>query len=152
MHIVATHVPDAHRLAFAVFGFDVACVGKAGCLFDWKRVHVGAKHYSRTLAITEQTDDARPSNLRRHFVGGCAKPIRGQSRRPRLLHRQLWMRVHVLVQGFELRNERIYVFQNGISGCRSGRFHSCHPSGERENGMQRREDFGMRPLASDKPT
>ena len=116
VHVVAAHVPHRHRVPVAVFRHDLAGIGQVGRFLDGKRVHVGAQHDRGPVAVAEQADDAGPAHARRHLVAGGPKPVRGQAGRPRLLHRQLGMRVNVLVERFEIREQAVEIRQDRACG------------------------------------
>ena len=97
MHVVAAGMRPPARCSPRVRRRDLAGIGEAGRLCDRQRVHVGAQHDGRAVAVAKQTDDAGLPDPGRHLIAGVAKPVRGQARRARLLHRQLGMRVDVLV-------------------------------------------------------
>ena len=77
---------------------DLAGIGKAGRFLDGQRVHVGAQHDGRPLAVPKQADHAGLSDTRRDFKACGAKMICRKCRRARLLHRQLGVRMHILVE------------------------------------------------------
>ena len=109
MHIVAAHMTDGDGVSVAILHRDLAGIGKAGCFLDGQRVHVGAQHHGRPLAVPEQADHAGLSDTCRDFVAGCTKTVRRQSRRARLLHRQLGMRMHILVEFGQIGEQGVKV-------------------------------------------
>ena len=111
MHVVAAHMPDGDGVSVVILRRGLAGIGKAGCFLDGQRVHVGAQHDGRPVAVAEQADDAGLSDARRDFVAGRAKTVCRQSRRASLLHRQFGMRMHVLVKRFQFREEGIEIAQ-----------------------------------------
>ena len=94
-------VHHRHGLPVAVGRRDVAGIGQAGRFLNRKRVHVGAQHDDWTVAVAQQTDNARLSDSGGHFIAGRTKTVRRDARRPRFLHRQFGMSMDVFVDGFQ---------------------------------------------------
>jgi hypothetical protein len=105
---------DGNRLALPVHRRRLAGVGKTGRFLNWQRVHVGAQHDGRPLAVSEQAYDTGPADPSRHLVAGCPKTVRHQFRRAGLLHREFGVRVHVLVERLQIRKEEIEIAQHPI--------------------------------------
>ena len=121
---MAAGVHHRHRLPLTVDSPDLAGVGQAGRLLDRQGVHIGAQHDGRSLAVAEQADDAGLPDPRRHLVAGAAELVRRQAGRPRLLHRQLGVRVYVGVKRLQVREQAIEVFKHRVGRTRLGRAHS----------------------------
>jgi hypothetical protein len=91
VHVMATHVPDRHRVPPRIFRLDLACIGQTRGLLDRQRIHVGAQHDGRPIAIAEQANDTGFADACCYFIAGGTKTIRRQACRTRLLHREFWM-------------------------------------------------------------
>ena len=111
--------PTGTSLALMVTDRDFARVVEAGRLGDGQRIHVGAQHDRRAGAIAQQADHTGLPNCRRDVVSRFAELLRCQTCSSCLLHRKLGMGMNVLVQGFEIRNERIDVREYGVRVRRS---------------------------------
>jgi len=98
MHVMAAHVRDGNRIAFSIGRSRVAGVRQTRHLLDRQRVHVGAQHDCRTLAIPEQAYNAGFSDPGRYFIAGGTELVGRKARRARLLHRKFGVRVHVFVK------------------------------------------------------
>ena len=123
MHVVTAGMHDRHRLPVAVRGSDLAGIGQAGCLLDRQCIHVGAQHDGRPFAVAQEPYDAGLADRRRHVVTGGAQPLRCQSGRPGLLHRQLGMGVHVGVKRLQFRQQAAEMRQRRIGRTRLLRIH-----------------------------
>ena len=119
VHVVAAGVHYRHGPAFGIVRRDLAGIRHPGGFLDRQRVHVGAQHHGRTIAVAQQPDDTGVADVFRHFKAGRAQPVRGEARGAGFLHRQLGVRVHILVQGLEAGNQRIEIPQDRIPQCRS---------------------------------
>jgi hypothetical protein len=64
VHVVAAHMTDGDRHSVLILGGDLAGIGKSGRFLDGQRVHVGAQHDGRPLAVPEQADHAGLSDTR----------------------------------------------------------------------------------------
>ena len=53
MHVVAAHVRDRNRVAFSISGGRLTGIGKARRFLDRQRVHVGAQHDGRAIAVAK---------------------------------------------------------------------------------------------------
>jgi hypothetical protein len=109
VHVVAAHVPDGDGVSVAILRGDLAGIGKPGRFLDGQRVHVGAQHHGRSLAVPEQADHAGLPDACRDFVAGRTKTVCRQSRRARLLHRQLGVRMHILVEFGQIGQQGVNV-------------------------------------------
>ena len=65
VHVVPARVHDRHLVAVGVGRGRGAGVGQAGGLLDRQRVHVGAQHDRRAVAVGQQPDDAGAADARR---------------------------------------------------------------------------------------
>jgi hypothetical protein len=66
---------------------------------------MSAQHDRPSVAVAQETDHAGLADPSRHVVTGGAQPFRCQSGCPRLLHRQLGMRVHISVKRRQFREQ-----------------------------------------------
>ena len=48
----------------------VLAYGRPVCFLDRQRVHVGAQHHGRAVAVAQQADDAGLADARRHLEAG----------------------------------------------------------------------------------
>jgi len=80
---------------------DGARVLEARLLLDRQRVHVGAQHHRRSVAVAEHADDAGAADPGRHLEPGGLQPARCDAGGAFLLHRQLRVSVEVLVEVLE---------------------------------------------------
>jgi len=109
VHVVAAHVADGGRDTVCRFSGRAARVRQTRSLLDRQRVHVGAQHHRRPIAVPQQAHDPCLSDAGRHLVARGAKSIRRQSRGAGFTHRQLRMRVNILVQTFQARQKTLQV-------------------------------------------
>ena len=63
----------------------VLAYGSPVGLADRQRVHVGAKHHGRAVAVGKQPHDARAADALGDLVSGGAQPLGGKPGRPPLL-------------------------------------------------------------------
>ena len=75
VHVVAAHVTDGDRLSVLILRRDLAGIGKARRFLDGQRVHVGAQHDGRSLAVSKQADDAGFPDTSRDFKTCSAKTV-----------------------------------------------------------------------------
>jgi len=76
---------------------------EAGILPDRQRIHVGAQHDGRSLAVAQQADDAGLADAGRHLIAVTGQMLRGDLRRAAFLHRQFRMGMDVLINGLQRR-------------------------------------------------
>ncbi len=107
VHVVAARVHHRHGVAFAIGRGDLARIGQTGRFLDRQRIHVRAQHHDRTVAVAQQSHDARLADARGDVVARVAQPLCSDARGARLLHRELGMRVNVLVELLEIRQQRV---------------------------------------------
>ena len=100
--------------AVAIVGRRLAGVRQTGRFFDRQRVHVGAQHHRRSVAVSKQAHHAGLPDAGRHLVTCGAKMIRRQARRTRFMHRQLRVRVDILVEAFEVWQQTFQVRQRRV--------------------------------------
>ena len=79
MHVVTTGVHHRHALPSAVRRRDLTGIGKAGSFLNRQRIHVGAEHHCRSLAIAQQTDNAGLANPGSHFIADSPQVLRTRS-------------------------------------------------------------------------
>src|SRR3954454_8831111 len=111
-------MPDRHPITFRILGGCLAGVREACRLFDRKRVHVGAQHDGGAITVAQKADDARLADPRRHLVAGGAQAFRREVGRPRFAHRELWMRMNILVERLEVREQANEAVQDRLAAVR----------------------------------
>jgi hypothetical protein len=99
---------DVHVVAAGVHHpVGLAGVVEPGLLVHRERVHVGAQEHRRALAVPEHADDAGLPHPRRDLEAGRLQARGGDTGRPLLLHRQLGVPVHVLVERLQVVEHRV---------------------------------------------
>jgi len=86
---------------------DGARVLEARLLLDRQRVHVGAQHHRRSVAVAEHADDAGAADPGRHLEPGGLQPARCDAGGAFLLHRQLRVSVEVLVEVLDVLHDLV---------------------------------------------
>ncbi len=112
MHVMAAHMTDRHGLAFSVGNRRLTGIRQTRRFFDGQRIHIGAQHDCRAIAVAQQAYDARFTDAGRNLVACGTQTICGQTCRARLLHREFGMRVQILIKGLQVRKQAIEVAQN----------------------------------------
>ena len=115
VHIVATGVRHGHGLG----------IRQSRRFFDGQRIHVGAQHDHRPVAVAQKSDHASLADASRHIKARGAQPFRRDIRRSGLAHGQLRMRVNVFVERLQIRQQIVKMCKRGI-----GSFYRrlCHVS------------------------
>ena len=94
---------DAYRLAVFIDGGRGAGIWQPGVLGHRKRVHVGAEHHLRAVAVLQQANHTGDTDSARDGVAELLEVVCGNARGAMLLPRQLRMPVQVPVNLQQLR-------------------------------------------------
>jgi hypothetical protein len=118
--------------------------GEAGLLLDRERVHVGAQHHDRPVAVAEQGDDPGPADAGGHVEAEPPRLLGQQARRSGLLHAELGILVQVSIQSDQVRQVLAYrlieLLGERGGGDRRSHKHECQQS-------SLHQDLPQRPVA-----
>ncbi len=87
MHVMPAGVHHRHGLSGAVGGRYRAGIRQTCGFLNWERVHVGAQHDSRTIAVPQYTNYSGFSDSPHYVITCSTETIRSDTRCPGLLHR-----------------------------------------------------------------
>jgi len=106
VQVMATGMGHTHLSTVLIGSTHGAGIGQARVLSHGQRIHVGAQHHGSAGAIAQHSHDTGDADVSRNLIAERLQVVCRDARGAHLLHGKLGMLVQILVNAFQLRQQR----------------------------------------------